>query len=90
MLVIDLIEKKPYFTNPNTGLSYLDLVAPSWNSRQVKYSIKDIAVVSDETEMRGDLVSLLYMTDTGKVGTLLKLNNISNALTLSEPIENSR
>lgn len=82
MLSIDLIEKKPYFTNPNTGESYLDLVAPSWNSRQVRYSIKDIAVVSDETEMRGDLVSLLYMTDTGKVGTLLKLNNISNALTL--------
>lgn len=82
MLAIDIIERKPYFTNPNTGESYLDLLSPCWNSRQVRYTIKSIAIVSDETEMRGDLVSILYMTDASKVGTILKLNNISNALTL--------
>jgi hypothetical protein len=32
--------------------------------------------------MRGDLVSLLYMQDTSRIGTLLKLNNISNPLSL--------
>lgn len=82
MLAIDIIESKPYFTNGNTGQSYLDLVAPSWSSRNIRYTIKNIAVVSDETEMRGDLVSLLYMQDTSKIGTLLKLNNISNPLSL--------
>jgi hypothetical protein len=82
MLSIDIIESKPYFTNGNTGKSYLDLVAPSWSSRNIIYTIKNIAIVSDETEMRGDLVSLLYMQDTSKVGTLLKLNNISNPLSL--------
>lgn len=82
MLAIDIIEGKPYFTNGNTGQSYLDLVAPSWSSRNIRYTIKTIAIVSDETEMRGDLVSLLYMQDTSRIGTLLKLNNISNPLSL--------
>ena len=82
MLSVDIIEKKPYFTNPNTGESYLDLVAASWSVRSIKYVLKDIAVVSDETEMRGDLVSMVYMQDTEKMGTLLKLNNISNPLSL--------
>ena len=82
MLAIDIIEGKPYFTNGNTGQSYLDLVAPSWSSRNIRYTIKTIAIVSDETEMRGELVSLLYMQDTSRIGTLLKLNNISNPLSL--------
>ena len=63
MLSIDIIQNKPYFTNPNTAQSYLDLLTPSWSTREVLYSIKSIAVVSDETEMRSDLVSLLYMSD---------------------------
>ena len=82
MLAIDIIEGKPYFTNGNTGQSYLDLASPSWSSRNIRYTIKTIAIVSDETEMRGDLVSLLYMQDTSRIGTLLKLNNISNPLSL--------
>jgi len=82
MLSIDIIQNKPYFTNPNTAQSYLDLLTPSWSTREVLYSIKSIAVVSDETEMRSDLVSLLYMSDSSYLGTMLKLNNISNPLSL--------
>lgn len=82
MLAIDIIDQKPFFTNPNTGERYLDLLAPSWNTRKIKYSIKSIAVVTDETEMRPDLVSMGYLYDMSRSGTMLKLNGISNPLSL--------
>ncbi len=36
MLGIDIIESKSYRTNPNTGVTYLDLVAPSWDTKQIR------------------------------------------------------
>lgn len=82
MLDIDIIESKPYRTNPNTKASALDLISPSWNSRFIKYDLKSIAIVTDETEMRPDLVALSYMSESSHLGTLLKINNISNPLSL--------
>lgn len=82
MLGIDIIESKSYFTNPNTKIQSLDLVVPSWNTRRVSYSLRSIAIVTDETEMRPDLVSMSYMGDQSGLGTMLKLNNISNPLSL--------
>jgi hypothetical protein len=84
MLTIDTIEKKPYFTNPNTEQRSLDLVAQLWNAREVRYSLKSIAVVSEETESRPDLLSLLYLYEPSMMGTMLKLNNISNPLSLKK------
>jgi len=55
---------------------------PSWVARNVNYSIKAIAFVTDETKMRPDLVSMQYMGDASRLGTLLKLNNISNPLSV--------
>jgi hypothetical protein len=82
MLTIDIINDKPFFTNPNTEERYLDLVSPSWSVRNVQYSIKAIAFVTDETKMRPDLVSMQYLGDYSRLGTMLKLNNISNPLSL--------
>jgi len=82
MLIIDIIEAKPYRTNPNTKISLLDLVSPSWDPRYVSYELKSIAIVTDETEMRPDLVALSYMSEASNLGTLLKINNISNPLSL--------
>ena len=82
MLIIDIIEAKPYRTNPNTKISLLDLVIPSWDPRFVEYELKSIAIVTDETEMRPDLVALSYMSESSNLGTLLKINNISNPLSL--------
>jgi hypothetical protein len=82
MLLIDIINNKPFFTNPNTDERYVDLLSPSWSARNVNYSIKAIAFVTDETKMRPDLVSMQYLSDTSKLGTLLKLNNISNPLSV--------
>ena len=82
MLIIDIIESKPYRTDPNTKISLLDLVSPSWDPRFVEYELKSIAIVTDETEMRPDLVALSYMGESSNLGTLLKINNISNPLSL--------
>jgi hypothetical protein len=83
MLTIDIINDKPFFTNPNTEERYLDLLTPSWVVKNVQYSIKAIAFVTDETKMRPDLVSMQYLGDYSRLGTMLKLNNISNPLTLA-------
>lgn len=83
MLSIDIINDKPFFANPNTGERYLDLLSPSWSPKNVRYSIKAIAFVTDETKMRPDLVSLQYLSESSKLGTLLKLNNISNPLSVN-------
>lgn len=83
MLAIDIIESKPFVTNPNTKIRALDLLTPAWNPKRITYSLRSIAVVTDETEMRPDLVSLSYMGDQGSLGTLLKLNNISNPLSVA-------
>jgi hypothetical protein len=83
MLTIDIINDKPFFTNPNSEERYLDLVSPSWSVRNVQYSIKSIAFVNDETKMRPDLVSMQYLGDYSRLGTMLKLNNISNPLSLN-------
>jgi hypothetical protein len=82
MLIIDIIESKPYRTDPNTKISLLDLVSPSWDPRYIGYELKSIAIVTDETEMRPDLVALSYMSESSNLGTLLKINNISNPLSL--------
>lgn len=82
MLSIDIIEKKSFFTNPNTGQTYLDLVTASWDARQVSYGLKSIAIVTEETQMRADLLSLLYQGSADGLGTLLKVNNISNPLSI--------
>lgn len=82
MLGIDIIESKPYFTNPKTRVQSLDIVSPSWDTKRVLYSLRSIAIVSDETEMRPDLVAMSYMGDQSGLGTLLKLNNISNPLSI--------
>jgi hypothetical protein len=83
MLIIDIIESKSYRTDPNTRESLLDLVSPSWDTRTVGYELKSVAIVTTETEMRPDLVALSYMGDSTSLGTLLKINNISNPISLA-------
>lgn len=82
MLIIDIIEAKSFRTNPLTKVSGLDLVSPCWDTRTVGYELKSVAIVTTETEMRPDLVALSYMGDSTSLGTLLKINNISNPISL--------
>jgi hypothetical protein len=82
MLSIDIIESKPFRIDPKTNENVLDLVSQSWIVKGANFSIKNIAIVSDETEMRPDLVSLVYNGSHGSMGSLLKINNISNPLSV--------
>lgn len=82
MLAIDVIESKGFRLDQKTKSQILDLVTASWDTKDINYQLKSIAFVSEETEMRPDLVALLYQGDQGKMGSLLKLNNISNPLSL--------
>jgi hypothetical protein len=82
MLAIDIIESKPLFSNPYTGRTYVDLLSPCWNTKNINYELKGVAFVTEETQMRPDLVSLIFMDSPGKMGSLLKINNISNPLSI--------
>ena len=82
MLAIDIIESKTFRVDPKTGQQIIDLVTSSWVPSLVQYQMKSIAFVTDETEMRPDLVSMMYNGDQSKMGSLLKVNNISNPLSL--------
>lgn len=82
MLSIDIIEKKT-FRKGKDGKSILDLIASSWDTKIVQYQLRNIAIVTDDTEMRPDLLSLSYAGDSSTMGTLLKLNNISNPLSIA-------
>ena len=82
MLSIDVINSKNFRIDPKTQEQSLDLVTASWVTKKVQYSLKSIAFVTDETEMRADLVSLMYCGDQSRMGSLLKVNNISNPLSL--------
>lgn len=82
MLSIDIIEAKPFRIDPKTQTQILDLLVPCWDTKNVQYNLRSIAIVTDETEMRPDLVALSYQGEMTQLGTLLKLNNISNPLSL--------
>lgn len=82
MLSIDIIESKPFRIDPKSKETVLDIVSQSWKVKGANFTIKGIAFVTDETEMRPDLVSLVYTGNPGEVGTILKLNNISNPLSV--------
>lgn len=82
MLSIDIIENKKEITDPRTGIRKIDLVSSEWDPKKVRFSVRSIALVSDDTEMRADLLALLYMKSQSRMGTMLKINNISNPLSL--------
>jgi hypothetical protein len=82
MLSIDIIDSKPFFVNPKTKIQSLDLLTPSWDPKNIRYTLRTIAIVTEETQMRSDLVALTYMGNTAELGSLLKVNNISNPLSV--------
>lgn len=84
MLNIDIIDKKLERIDPRTGRSMIDLVPSEWDPRKSRFILRAIAIVSAETEMRPDLLAILYMKSQSSLGTLLKINNISNPLSLEK------
>lgn len=65
------------------GDKYVDLSVSSFQ-KQANSSIKGLYVVTEETEMRPDLICMKYYGNTEYIDALLKSNNITNPFALKE------
>lgn len=82
MLKIDIIENKVNRIDEKTNEEVLDLLSSVYSTKNIKFELKNIAIVSKEMEMRPDLLAFTYLGNSAALGTILKLNNISNPLSL--------
>lgn len=87
-LTIDTLAKNKNVFNPNTNdqsnqYGIWDLTRSSlyFNSPP---SIESFFVVSENYEMRPDLIAAIVYGDQGKVGSLLKFNSISNPFSIEK------
>jgi len=79
MLDIDILDKK--VTKIINGEEILDLVTQTIdNTYSPKYS--RVVITTEEMVMRADLASAMYCGNQNKLGTLLKMNSISNPFSL--------
>ena len=82
-LSIDTITKNKSVFNPKTSLNngdfgIWDLTNPSVSYMQGSMEIDTFYVVPDYYQMRPDIIAAIKYGDQGKVGSLLKFNQISN------------
>jgi hypothetical protein len=87
-LIIDTLQKNKNVFNPNPenqteqyGIWDLTRSSLLFNTPP---SIESFFVVSDNYEMRPDLIAAIVYGDQGKVGSLLKFNSISNPFALEK------
>lgn len=79
MLEIDILQNKG--TKIINGEEILDLISTSVNTNiQIGYS--RLIMTNEEHVMRPDLVSAMYCGNQNNMGTLLKVNSISNPLSI--------
>lgn len=82
MLSIDTLNKKTHTVN-SFGEDIVDLTSPSFVYKK-DVSIIGTGIVSDELEMRPDLVAKIYYGDISKLDYILKFNGISNPFSLEK------
>lgn len=81
MINIDTIENKP--TKEINGQEIVDLTFKSVNT-DVNPGYARVILVTREMVMRPDLVAHMYCGSHNKVGSLLKINSISNPFSVDE------
>ena len=81
MLEIDVLRNKPIKTYNN--VERMDMTVSSINPNSVVEYSKGV-IASFEFTMRPDLLALYYTNDMSSMGTLLKVNSISNPFSLEE------
>jgi hypothetical protein len=86
-LIIDTLQKNKSVFNPQTEIQsqnygIWDLTKASISYNSVTVEISDLFVVTDYYQMRPDLIAAIKMGDQGRVGSLLKVNGISNPFSL--------
>jgi hypothetical protein len=82
-LTIDTLQKNKNIFNPQTNLqnqSYgiWDLTRSSVSYDNVQVKVSELFVVTQYYEMRPDLVAAIKLGDHSRMGSLLKMNGISN------------
>jgi hypothetical protein len=89
MLKIDTISRNKKIFNPdnnniqnNDGI--YDLTIASVTYENIPFRAKDGIVVSEELQMRPDLIAKNALGDTSKLGSILKMNNLSNPFAIGE------
>ena len=80
MLSIESLVKKPSVVN-QFGEDIIDLTSPSFIYKR-DVTVKSSCIVTDEFEMRPDLVAKIYYGDISKLDYILKFNGISNPFSL--------
>lgn len=89
-LIIDTLSKNKSIFNPQTTVvatsSYgiWDLTRASVSYRNTPVQIDSLFVITEYYQMRPDLIAAIKLGDHGKVGSMLKLNNISNPFAIME------
>lgn len=83
LLLIDTISKNKSVFNPSSELNsdrygIWDLTKASITYDNVDVKISEVFVVGEDYQMRPDLIAAIKFGDHSKMGSLLKLNNISN------------
>ena len=88
-LIIDTLQKNNNVFNPQTSLQsqnygIWDLTRASLSYANVKVQISELFVVTQYYEMRPDIVAAIKLGDHAKMGSLLKLNGISNPFAIGK------
>lgn len=88
-LVIDTLQRNKNIFNPQTNLQnqnygIWDLTRSSVSYDDVQVTISDLFVVTQYYEMRPDLVAAIKLGNQTKMGSLLKLNGISNPFAIQK------
>jgi hypothetical protein len=81
MISLDTLTKKPVAVN-SYGENVIDLSAASFVYKN-DVTVTGSALVTDELEMRPDLIARVYYGDISKLDYLLKFNGISNPFALA-------
>jgi hypothetical protein len=89
LLLIDTLKRNKSVFNPQSDLGsskygIWDLTKSSLTYNNVDIKIDDFFLVKDIYQMRPDLIAAIKLGDQGKVGSLLKINGISNPFALNE------
>ena len=89
LLLIDTLKNNKSVFNPQPGLDaskygIWNLTKSSITYNNLDIQIEDFFFVKDIYQMRPDLIAAVKLGDQSKVGSLLKINGISNPFSLKE------
>lgn len=89
LLLIDTLKNNKSVFNPQSGLDssrygIWDLTKSSITYDNLDIQIEDFFFIKETYQMRPDLIAAIKLGDQSKVGSLLKINGISNPFAVAE------